>query len=437
MERGRDILSGASKGNSAILHTGFDTNPETLEFECLQVGRAEYLRIMKDMNLPILETSAILLARDTAQLNKVTEIYDAARAKGFRDIKILDHNQLRNRFPWLTAAITGGLLVDGENVIDPWSTALAYAVHAIENGATVVRECTVQRGELVNGTWNLQTSSGEVNTKTIINAAGLYADQIETIRGQPAFEIRPRKGQFVVFDKAATATVNTIVLPIPTKETKGVLLAPTIFGNVICGPTSEDQDSREDSSVDQETLHSLVKFAKSTVPALGQYTITASYAGLRTATEHNDYQIHSYPHNQWITVGGIRSTGLTAALGIAKYVANLYSSDFESIHTSKTKVPISVANLAEHLPRPYQQGGHGEIVCHCEHVTRGEIESALVGVLPAKDISSLKRRTRCLMGRCQGFYCSWRIWQLTADKIYWPMDKSTGTPHERLLMSLS
>jgi glycerol-3-phosphate dehydrogenase len=285
----------------------------------------------------------------------------------------------------------------------------------------VVRGCEVTGGELDGGRWRLETSQGAVNAEVVVNCAGLFGDLVESIVRDPPFAIAPRKGQFVVFDKSAASLVDTVILPVPTEATKGVLVAPTAFGNVLVGPTAEEQDDRETAAVDRDTLKMLVRRAAEIVPGLAKHPVTASYAGLRPATRHKDYQIEALADRQWITVGGIRSTGLTGALGIGALVRRLYERNFAPLEDIANPLWTPVPNLAEFRPRPYQRGGSGEIVCHCEAVTRGEIEAALTGPLPATDFGGLKRRTRCMMGHCQGFYCTWRIAQLAAGRIEIPV----------------
>jgi glycerol-3-phosphate dehydrogenase len=422
LERGRDLLSGASKGNSAILHTGFDAPPGSLELECVRSGRAEYLRIRADLNLPLLETSALLVAWTEEELTRLPALQARAHENGVADVAILDRAELFRREPGLDRAALGALLIPHEHVIDPWSAPLAYALQAIANGAVIERDCEVRGGELRAGVWHLGTTSrGPVRARVVVNCAGLYGDLVEAMARTAPFRIRPRKGQFVVFDKAAAREVHTILLPVPTERTKGVLVAPTAFGNVLVGPTAEEQEDREAAAVEQATLSSLIRQAARMVPALAGQGVTAAYAGLRPATQFKDYLITALPERQWITAAGIRSTGLTGALGVARRVNTLYTRHFGMLRPLARPVITPVPNLAEHRPRPYQQGGSGEIVCHCEWVTRGEIEAALEGPLPAGDIGGLRRRTRCMMGRCQGFYCTSRIAALAAGRVHWPL----------------
>ncbi len=405
LEKGADILSGASKGNSALLHTGFDAPPKSLELVCMQAGHAEYLDIRHKLNLPLLETSAIVAAWSDEELAKLDAIEKKALTNGVKDVKRLTQTELRIREPQLAKAALGGLLVPGEHVIDPWSAPLAYAHQALAHGAKIMRNAEVTSAEFKTGVWHLTTAQGLIAARVVINAAGLYGDHVEALAHEASFKIKPRKGQFVVFDKPAAKLLRAILLPVPTERTKGVVLFRTIFGNLAIGPTAEETDERENAKTDTGTLEKLKARAIQMLPALESINVTAIYAGLRPATEQSDYIINALKDENWITVAGIRSTGLTGALGIAQHVTKLYAKHFGKL-PKKLPTPIwtSVPNLAEHMIRPYMKGG--EILCHCEWVTRGEIEAATQGPLPAGDLGGLKRRTRAMMGRCQGFYCA-------------------------------
>ena len=400
LEKGADILSGASKGNSALLHTGFDAPAKSLELQCMKAGYAEYLDIRQKLNLPLLETGAVVAAWTADEMAALDGIIAKGHANGVTDVKKLSQIELRIREPQLSKSVLGGVLIPGEHVIDPWSAPLAYAQQAIAHGAVVMRNTEVTAAELKNDEWQL----AGISARVVINAAGLFGDHVEALARPSPFTIRPRKGQFVVFDKPASKLLRSIILPVPNERTKGVVLFRTIFGNLAIGPTAEDTDERENASTDSATLEKLKARAIEMVPALKDVNVTAVYAGLRPATEHKDYIIEALSDQNWITVAGIRSTGLTGSLGIAQHVAKLYAKNFGKL-PKKPPAVISalVPTLAEHAIRPYMKGG--EIVCHCEWVTRGEIEAACQGPLPAGDLSGLKRRTRAMMGRCQGFYC--------------------------------
>ncbi|RJF87596.1 FAD-dependent oxidoreductase [Oleomonas cavernae] len=415
LEQGPDILSGASKANSAILHTGFDAPVGSLEQRLVAESHALYCKLHDRLNLPLLETGALLVAWSEAEEARLPEIIADAHRNGVGDVEPVTAAQARARVPALGPLARAGVVIPREYVIDPWTAPLAYLSQAVRNGAVALFRAAVESGDFDGSAWHLTTPRGTVHAAHVINAAGLHGDQLDqALLGASAFTIRPRKGQFVVFDKAAARLVDTILLPVPTTRTKGVVVCPTIFGNVLVGPTAEEQDSRTDTSVKQATLEALKAEAARLVPALAQVPVTAVYAGLRPASEEKDYRILATPARHWITVGGIRSTGLTGALGIARHVLGLYGNRHAPLPDPAWQ---QMPNLAEYRPRDWSSPGHGEIVCHCELVTRREIEAALLGDLPAADLAGVKRRTRAMMGRCQGFYCAARISELVDGAI--------------------
>jgi len=417
IEKGADILSGASKGNSAMFHTGYDAPAGSLELACIRSGYEEYLAIRRGLNLPLLETGGLLVAWTELEQEKLPAIAEHARANGVADAHLIDGAALRRREPNLAPEARAAVAIPGEHIMDPWSPSLAYVLQGIAHGGEVRRATEVQGGDLADAFWTLRTNKGPAQARIVINAAGNYGDLVEAIARPSPFAIKPRKGQFVVFDKSASRLITSSILPVPTERTKGVMMCRTIFGNLIVGPTAEDQEDRADAGVDQAMLRHLIEQGCRRVPRLANEAVTAIYAGLRPATQFKDYQIEALPDRSWITVGGIRSTGLTGALGIAQYVGGLYGRHFGTLRETAIPKATPMPNLAEHLPRLYQQPGSGEIVCHCELVTRGEIELALHGPLPAGDLGGLKRRTRCMMGRCQGFYCSAHVFELARGKL--------------------
>ena len=418
IEKGSDILSGASKANSAILHTGFDAPVNSDELACMQRGYREYQAIRERLNLPILHTGAVVAAWDEDEFRRLPDIMAQAKQNGVNDVEMLDRQQLLEREPQLAPHVLGGLLVPGEHVIDPWSAPLAYLRQAVDNGAVVMCDTELLSAVRQENCWLLTTNKGEFRAATAINCAGVWGDKVETLLlGQSRFTIKPRKGQFVVFDKVASRLLSTILLPVPSERTKGIVLVRTIFGNLLVGPTAEEQDDRQHATVEKETLEQLIAKAVSIIPALSDVPVTAVYAGLRPATERKEYRLYHDVEKGYLAAGGIRSTGLTAALGLAAHLFDLYS-DRPGKNLTPLAEPVChpVPNLAEHLPRDWQQPGNDEMVCHCERVTRREIDAALSGQLPARDLGGLKRRTRACMGRCQGFYCSSRVAELSREK---------------------
>lgn len=428
LEKSPDILSGASKGNSAILHTGFDAPTASLELQCMKDGYREYLDIRSKMSLPLLETGAMVVAWNEADLHKLQGIVQQAHDNGVADVSLIDRQQVHALEPYLALNALGAARVPGEFLIDPWSAPLGYLLQALMHGAEVKFNTQVDGGRFDGQVWSLETTAGMIRGKTIINCAGLFGDVLEQkLLGQSSFSIHPRKGQFVVFDKAAARYLTNIILPVPNERTKGIVLTRTVYGNLLVGPTAEEQQDRIHAGLDSEVLQQLVDAAVERIPQLEGMPVTATYAALRPASDKKEYRVGRVEGKNWITVGGIRSTGLTAALGIAKHVFSLYQERHVPLPATSLQWP-ALPNLAEHLPRDYQRPGYGEIICHCEMVTLREIENALASALPPGDLGGLKRRTRACMGRCQGFYCGARVAELSAGHLAIPL--ATGVCHE-------
>lgn len=413
LEARADIGDATSKANTAILHTGFDATPGSLESRLVARGfelLADYARMA---GIAVERVGAVLVAWEDDQLAALPQLAAKADANGYQTTKLLDAAEVYAMVPSLGVGVRGGLHVPDESIIDPWSTTLALANDAVARGVELRLETPVTAVEVTHARTTLSTPSGPVAARWVVNAAGLGADLVDKAFGHHRFTVTPRRGELIVFDKQARPLAPCIVLPVPTTRGKGVLVCPTIFGNVMLGPTAEDLEDRADTSTSREGLDRLMSEGRRIAPSLLDEEVTATYAGLRAATEHSDYVIDVDAPARYVCVGGIRSTGLTASLAIAEYVhAELVAAGFR--HPDRADLPRAtrVPNLGEGFLRPYEQDdlirsdpAYGEIVCFCERVTRGEIRDAFNSVVPPRDLDGLRRRTRALMGRCQGFFC--------------------------------
>jgi glycerol-3-phosphate dehydrogenase len=420
IEKAEDILEGASKGNSALLHTGFDEPAGSMELKLIKVGCATYRRIHWRMNLPLVETAALVVAWDEEQLQKLDGIAAHADANGV-SVSVIGQAALRRREPFLSHKALGAVDVPEEAIIDPWSAPLGYLRQAMMHGAELVTGTAVTGLSRQKDMWRVDTRRGQFAARLVVNAAGLFGDRIETLAGRlPGFTIKPRKGQFVVFDKPAHDLVNAIILRVPTERTKGVLLTRTVFGNLLLGPTAEDQDDRIHAACEEAVLRRIMAEGEAMLPALAGQTITATFAALRPATEHRDYVLKADAENGWLTVGGIRSTGLSASLGIGEWAAERCSIILGGARAAPLDDDLDwprMPPISEALPRPYRQAGRSPIVCHCEWVTENEVSAALAGPAPAGTLGGLKRRTRIAMGRCQGFGCSGALARLAPHLV--------------------
>jgi glycerol-3-phosphate dehydrogenase len=417
IERDADVINGASKANSALLHTGFDAVPGSLEAALVRDGYARYRAIRERLGLPLLETGAALAAWTEAEAAALPGIVERAHENGVTDVRQMTATDLLAREKHLAPDLVGGVWVPGESVIDPWSAPISYALQGLANGGRILRSTEVRAGELDDGVWTLTTSGEAVRARVVINCAGNYGDLVEAIARPSPFQIKPRKGQFVVLDKTASRLLNAILLPVPNERTKGVVVSRTAFGNLLVGPTAEEQQERRIATTEAAAIEALLAQGRRMIPALADEPVTTTYAGLRPATQFKDFQIEPVRDRRWMSVSGIRSTGLTAALGIAAHVAGLYSENFGPLRELSDPVWTPVPNLTEGLRRPWMERDRSEVICHCEMVTRSEIEAAFAGDLPAQSLGGLKRRTRVMMGRCQGFYCTRRTLDIARDRI--------------------
>jgi glycerol-3-phosphate dehydrogenase len=413
VEAERDVGSGTSKANTAILHTGFDAKPGSLEARLVARGHDLLLAYADEVGVPLERTGALLVAWNAEQLARLPAIRENAERCGYRRVRPVAPDELYRREPRLGEGALGALEVPDEFIVCPWTPPLAYATQAVLAGTRLRLGERVTGLRRVDDGWSVITARGELSARWVINAAGLFSDAVHRMAGVDGFNVVPRRGELIVFDKLARAGVNHILLPVPTATTKGVLIAPTVYGNVLLGPTAEDIEDKTDTGSTAAGLARLTEQGRQLMPSLLEHDVTAVFAGLRAATEHADYRLEVHADRRYVCAGGIRSTGLSASMAIAEYVRDGLEAAGLGLRERPEGLPaIRMPNIGEARPRPYAQPeriagdpSYGEIVCFCERVSRGEIRDAAHSAIPPADLDGLRRRTRVLMGRCQGFFC--------------------------------
>ncbi|GAA2800034.1 NAD(P)/FAD-dependent oxidoreductase [Mycolicibacterium pallens] len=413
IEARNDVGDGTSKANTAILHTGFDAKPGTLESELVHRGYHLLSDYAEHTGIPVEHTGAILVAWDQEQLDALPDLKAKAEANGYQHCQIIDAAAVYADIPDLGPGALGGLTVPDESIICTWTVNLALATDAVNRGTVLLTDHRVDGVDIGPDTTTLHTTQGDVAGRWIVNAAGLGADLIDALFGYQRFTVTPRRGELIVYDKLARTLVNKIVLPVPTSRGKGVLVSPTIYGNVMLGPTSEDLHDRTATGTSEAGFDFLLSKGRALMPRLLDEEVTATYSGLRAAIDHGDYLIQADPAQHYLLVGGIRSTGLTAGMAVAEYVRDQLA-EAGLVMTPKAALPDPprMPNLGEAFPRPYQlpeaieaDPAYGRIVCFCERVTEGEIRDACHSVIPPTALEGLRRRTRVMNGRCQAFFC--------------------------------
>ncbi|MEI7619908.1 MAG: FAD-dependent oxidoreductase [Actinomycetota bacterium] len=424
-----DIGAGTSKANTAILHTGFDATPGSLESRLVARGYALLSDYAPTVGIAIEPIGALLVAWDDEQAASLNASAQKAVANGYRGASLIDAQSVYELEPQLASGARGAMVVPDEFIIDPWSTPLAFAKEAIANGVTWLPNHSVTKLDRSHGITVISTAEQHtLRARCVVNAAGLHSDDVHALFGLAGFTVRPRRGELIVFDKLARSLLSHTILPVPTSHTKGVLVAPTVFGNIMLGPTADDIDDKTATGSTRAGIDSLLAKGQRILPALLHEEVTAVYAGLRAATQHSDYQISHDPALGYVCLGGIRSTGLTASMALAEEALMLLQQCGLSAtpKASDELRSIRVTNLGEAFVRPYQSGSSGAIVCHCERTTSNEIVEACTVAPAATTLDGIRRRTRALSGRCQGFYCSAEVCALAANASGTPMSDWLG-----------
>jgi glycerol-3-phosphate dehydrogenase len=425
LEAGTDVGAGTSKANTAIVHTGFDAKPGTLEARLVARGHDLLLAYADEVGIPLERTGALLVAWEEEQRARLPAIVENAHRCGYDRVRTLDAAELYRREPHLGPGAVAALEVPDEHVVCPFTPPLAFATQAVLAGVELRRRAAVTGVEpLHGGGWTVRAAGGDLEAGWVVNAAGLRSDEVHALAGAGGFAVTPRRGELIVFDKLSRPLVGHVLLPVPTATTKGVLVAPTVFGNVLLGPTAVDVDRKDDTATTADGLAYLVANGRRILPALLEHEVTATYAGLRAATEYGDYQVGVDAERRYAWAGGIRSTGLTASLALAEHLRDeLDRAGLALAERDGGLPPLRMPPIGEAAIRPFADPdriaadpAYGHIVCFCERVTRGEIRDAVRSPVPPADLDGLRRRTRVLLGRCQGFYCGAEVPAVLAEE---------------------
>lgn len=439
IDKNFDVGEGASKGNSAIIHTGFDAPVGSLEAQLVTRASRTWPQLAERLKVPFKAVSALLLALNRDQADQLGGLYEKSLKNGVDDVELIDAKLARGLEPNVNRSAHGGLLVHRESIIDPFGVCIAFAEVALVNGVDILLGSTIVEIEATGAGMKRVTdhSGRRFATRLIVNVAGLGSRRIVSSYGGQLMELIPRRGQFLVFDKALGSLVQRIILPVPTSVSKGKLIAPTVFGNLIAGPTAEDlpADAVDCTETTVDGLNEVRRAAIEMCPALETHRPIASYAGLRCHCLEGTYQIRINDGLPGIvTVSGIRSTGLTSSPALADYLVEQL---VESCDLKLAENPAAIDSRPERCwpgwwRHPWDDdqaiarcSEYAHFVCFCERVSRGEVDDSLNSPLCPQTLDSLKRRTRVLTGRCQGFQCRVPLAEILADRLGTPIESVT------------
>lgn len=426
VDKNEDIGGDASKSNSAIIHTGYDATPDSLESQLVVAANPMYDEIVKDLDVPFKRIGAILPAFTQEQFDKLPEIKAKAFKNRVYDVEYKSGEELLAIEPNLNPEVKGGLYIPRESIIDPFILVQALAENAYENGVEFLLKAKVTDIKTENGKIkSVVTTKGEIETTYVVNSAGLYCDEIAQMVGKAEYKVVARKGQFYILDKKTNCQVNYIVLPIPTKITKGKLMCPTIHGNMLVGPTAEDQESKVDKSTSAEGLVSIEKDVRNLIPNVNLRDTITQYSGLRPNRNPEGLHVDTYEDLYgYVNLSGVRSTGLTLSVAMGKYVAQtllnigapmVLKDNF--IKTRKGIVKFSEQTREDQDKLIQENPLYGNVICRCETITEAEIMQAIHRPLGAKSVDGVKRRVRAGMGRCQAGFCGPKVLEILSREL--------------------
>lgn len=432
VEKNEDVGGDASKSNSAIIHTGYDASPGTLESQLVVAANPMYDQLTRDLDIPFKRVGAILPAITEEQYEKLPEIKHKAFMNHVYDVQYKTAEELLEMEPNLNPEVKGGLYIPRESIIDPFILVQALAENANANGVHFLLNTKVTDIKVKDGAVSEVVTTGEtIETKYVINAAALYCDEIAAMVGKADYKVVARRGQFYILDKNTSCKVNEIVLPIPTKITKGKLMCPTIHGNMLVGPTAEDLDNKTDKSVTKEGLDSILKDVKNLIPNVNVRDSITQYSGLRPNRNPEGLHVDTYDDLKgYINLSGVRSTGLTLSVAMGVYVADVmremgapmvFKENF--ISTRKGIVRFHELSREEQDETVKENPAYGRVICRCETITEGEILDAIHRPLGARSVDAVKRRVRAGMGRCQGGFCGPKVIEILARELGIPVEE--------------
>ena len=428
-----DVGGDASKSNSAIIHTGFDAPPDSLESMLVANANPMYDKLCSDLEIPFKRTGALLVAVTEEEEQALPMIIEKAHANHVYDIEMLTADEIFSLEPAVTKAARGGLLVPRESIIDPFLYVTALAENAAANGVEFILGCEISNITEQQQGFLAEADDIEINAKFIVNAAGLYTDKISSLLNINDFKVHPRRGQFHIMDKAAPIGTKKIILPVPTKLSKGKICTPTIHGNWLIGPTAEELDDKSASQSTREGLQDIIAGVRKLVPNLdASYAIT-QYAGLRPVRTPGGYHIRTFENCPgYLELSGIRSTGLSSSLAVAVYACDklhkigLTAERKPHFIAKRQAIPcFRDADEQQQEKLIAENPLYGRVICRCETVTEAEIREAIRRTPGARDIDGIKRRLRAGLGRCQGGFCGMRIPQILAEELNIPTENVT------------
>ena len=424
LERGADVAEGASKANSGIVHAGFDAKPGTLKAQLNVRGADMYEALCHELDVPFDRCGALVAAFDAAGRETLQTLLAYAAQNGVRDVRIIERTEVLAMEPCINAEVECALYAPTSGITSPYELAFALADHAAVNGVSFHFDTEVAEIQAQEQGFCLKTNRGDYFARMIVNCAGVDSARLHNFLSEKTLSIVPRKGEYYLLDREGLPPFTHTVFQTPTRMGKGVLVSPTVHGNVLLGPTAHDITDSSDVSTTADAMAEVLEKSKITWPTLNQSKVITTFAGIRAHAAHDDFVVGSVAGASGAYEAvGIESPGLTAAPAIAELLCALIvdenglSPKPEWKPAQRREKPFSAMTDTERNEAIARDPEYGGIVCRCEQVTEAEVRAAIRRPIGSRTIDGIKRRTRAGMGRCQGGFCCPRVLEILAEEL--------------------
>lgn len=434
VEKCSDMAMGTTKANSAIVHAGFDAVPGTLKAKLNVEGTAVMPELCKTLHVPFKPIGSYVVAFSDEEVETLEVLKARGEANGVPGLEILNREQLKKEEPNLSDEAVAALYAPTAGIVCPYELTIATVENAVMNGVEFIRNFEVKAIEKnAEGNFVLKSDSGEVEAEYVINAAGVYCDSVAALIGDNSMTIVPRKGEYMLMDRAVGGKVSHTIFQCPSKMGKGVLVTPTVDGNLLVGPSATDIDDKDDCATTSDGTNGVFNTALKSVPSISTRDVITSFAGIRAHSTGDDFIITpSEKDEKFINVAGIESPGLSSAPAIGVYVCDMVikamgAAEKKADFIPGRPAPVRFRHMSADERRELvkKNSAYGRIVCRCETITEGEILDAIHAPAGAIDVDGVKRRTRAGMGRCQGGFCGSKVVEILARELGQELDEIT------------
>lgn len=421
LEKEEDVCCGTSKANSAIVHAGYDAKPGTLMAKLNVEGNRLMEEWSEELDFPFERRGSLVLCLREEDLPKLQELYDRGIENGVPGLKILNKEETLHMEPNLSDRAVAALFAPTAGIVCPFLMNIAMAENACENGVEFYFDTKVLKIEKQEKGFLVSTSQGDYFADFVVNAAGVYADDFHNMVSEKKIHITPRRGDYLLLDKASGKQVERTVFSLPSKLGKGILVTPTIHGNLLLGPTAVDIQDKEGVNTTEDGLKQIIEKAGMNVKNIPLGQVITSFAGLRAHEDQHEFIIGEIEDAKgFFDCAGIESPGLTSAPAIGKMVADLiqkkahFPLDERFVTKRKGMVNPNQLSMEGRNRLIKEKPAYGKIICRCESISEGEIIEAIHRPIGAKSLDGVKRRVRAGMGRCQGGFCSPKVMEIIA-----------------------